>query len=170
MTQKRTEADRAPSAKSTAQKDRAMDETMDLDFYAPPERLMVPKHPDWIFRWVAEFVQGEYQSVNVQKKLMEKYVRVKMEELPEDFLLYDPTDKRSEQDHFTRFGGLILMRMPRAYYESRRRYYQRISAERLHSANELQGVAGRDAFEEDRGSRAYVGEDAARVHANMRTS
>lgn len=172
MTQKRSTADRAPAAKSRAQDSREMDERQDMDYYAPPSRLTVPTDDggEYHYRWIAEYVNGDYRAVNVQKQLQDGYRRVTMESLPEDFLLYDPTDKRSEDDGFTRYGGLILMKMPMKRYKARQAYYQRQSQQRVNSANELQGIAGRDAVEEDRGSRTLQGEDAARALQNMSQS
>lgn len=166
MVQKRSESDRAPGAKSRSKDDTRMQDRPETYQYSPSAQLTVPIDPDYVYRWCAEYVNGEYRAATIQRHMQDGYVRVLMEQLPEDFLLFDPTDK----ENATRYGGLILMRVPRFKHEARRNYYEKQSKERLSAANELQGIAGRDSVEEDRGTRTLTGEDAARaLHAMNQT-
>jgi hypothetical protein len=156
----RSDADRAPSARSRAKDDTRQRARPPIDRWSPSTALETPKDPAYAFRWVAEYVNGVQNVRAVHMKIREGYERVRITELPEDFLLFEE-DERG--DGFCRYGGLILMRLPIELYWQRQSYFLSRSAEALRSANELQGVAGRDAVEEDRGTRTLMGEDSARA-------
>lgn len=147
---------------------RAADETSrmerrSMDYYSPPEQLEVPQDPDYHFRWVAEFVNGSPTPNNVQKRLREGYVRVRMDELPDDFLV----DEDDRGDGFARTSGLILMRVPRQVKDRRDAYWLGKSQQRLDSADQLQGIRRDDQVREDRGSRSLTGIDAQRALTAM---
>lgn len=150
---------------------RAMDDTkrlerQSMDYYAPPNQLRTPEDPEYHFRWIAEHVNGQHMPRNVQMRLQEGYIRVRMDELPEDFMV----DEDLKGDGYARTGGLILMRLPVARKLQRDAYYAKRSKERANSVDELQGVAGRNAVREDRGSRSLTGAEAGRALANMSQS
>ena len=150
---------------------RVMDDTkrlerQSMDYYAPPNQLRTPEDPEYHFRWIAEHVNGQHMPRNVQMRLQEGYIRVRMDELPEDFMV----DEDLKGDGYARTGGLILMRLPVARKLQRDAYYAKRSKERANSVDELQGVAGRNAVREDRGSRSLTGAEAGRALANMSQS
>lgn len=150
---------------------RVMDDTkrlerQSMDYYAPPNQLRTPDDPEYHFRWIAEHVNGQHMPRNVQMRLQEGYIRVRMDELPEDFMV----DEDVKGDGYARTGGLILMRLPVSRKLQRDAYYARESKERANSVDELQGIAGRNAVREDRGSRSLTGAEAGRALANMSQS
>lgn len=150
---------------------RVMDDTkrlerQSMDYYAPPNQLRTPDDPEYHFLWIAEHVNGQHMPRNVQMRLQEGYIRVRMDELPEDFMV----DEDVKGDGYARTGGLILMRLPVSRKLQRDAYYARKSKERANSVDELQGIAGRNAVREDRGSRSLTGAEAGRALANMSQS
>lgn len=169
----RREAALAPRERENEQalRSRAADETVrrerpSIDQYRPPNQLEVPADGEYDYRWVAEYVNGNQTPRAVQERLREGYERVLKSDLPEDFLV----DQDTYGDGYARTTGLILMRIPKARNEARRQYYRRLSQDRLHSADELQGVAGRDRVHEDRGSRSLTGREAGEALKRMSAS
>lgn len=161
---------KAPRGRTQNDRTRASDATEvlerdSLDFYAPPSQLEVPQSQEYVYRWVAEFVNGQHMPRNVQMRLREGYTRVMISELPEDFLVDE-----DRGDQVARTGGLMLMRMHWRKHRARTNYYRKQSIDRLASANELQGVAGNDSVMEDRGTRTLMGADAGRALAQMARS
>lgn len=134
-----------------------------MDYYSPPNQLTVPVDPEYSYRWIAESVNGQQTPRNVQMRLAEGYVRVRADELPEDFLV----DEDIKGDGMARTSGLILMRIPTRRKQARDDHYARISRERANSVDDLQGVAGRNAVREDRGSRVLTGAEAQRALSGM---
>jgi hypothetical protein len=159
--------DRTRAADSRARDDSRAMQRPEITQWSPAHAIECPKDPRFEYRWIAEYVNGAHIARNVHMKEREGYVRVRVSELPDDFLLYDE-DTRG--DGYTRYGGLILMRLPIELYWQRQAYYLGRSAERLKTANQLQGVAGRDAVEEDRGTRTLTGEESARALRSMAKS
>jgi hypothetical protein len=141
-------------------------ERQSMDYYAPPNQLRTPEDPEYHFRWIAEHVNGQQMPRNVQMRLQEGYVRVRMDELPEDFMV----DEDLKGDGYARTSGLILMRLPIERKRLRDAYYAKKSRERANSVDELQGIAGRNAVREDRGTRTLTGAEAGRALANMSQS
>ena len=134
-----------------------------MDRWSPANVLETPPNTgEYRFRWVAEYVNGAHTPRNVQMKLREGYERVRMSELPEDFLVDE-----DRGDGYARTGGLILMRLPEKFAQQRQEHYLRRSMDAVRGANELQGVAGRDAVEEDRGTRTLDGVEAGQALASM---
>jgi hypothetical protein len=154
------------STRSRALDDTRRYERPSMDYYAPPNQLRTPEDPEYHFRWIAEYVNGQHMPRNVQTRLQEGYVRVRMDELPEDFLV----DEDLKGDGYARTGGLILMRLPVSRKMQRDAYYRKRSQERANSVDELQGVAGRNAVREDRGTRSLTGAEAGRAIATMSQS
>lgn len=161
---KRASPNRGQDKRSRAADNTEHQERIDLDYYAPPNTLETPKDPEHIYRWVAEYVNGQQLPHNsVQHRIREGYERVRIENLPEDFIV----DEDLRGDGFARTGGLILMRVHHRRHEARRQYFRNRSLQSLEHADELQGVAGRNAVREDRGTRSLTGSDAGRAIANM---
>jgi hypothetical protein len=154
---------RAPRERTQGKRSRAADDTShqeraDMDFYAPPNQLEVPVSKDFTYRWVAEYVNGGQTPRNVQMRIREGYERVRMDSLPEDFIV----DEDLRGDGYARTGGLLLMRVSTARHTARNNYYRNRSEQRLDAVNEVQGIAGRNAVKEDRGTGTLTGEAARR--------
>jgi hypothetical protein len=155
-----TEAERSSGSKSRMADDTAAYERDDLDFWAPTNTLRLPPNDDqWVYRWIAEYVNGTRMPQRLNKARQDRWQFVHIDELPEGFYV----DEDVTGDGLARVGGLIMAKMPRRYAEQRRAYYGRRSAEMLAGANQLQGVAGRDTFEENRGTRSLDGPAAGNV-------
>lgn len=162
---------RAPRERGQDVRSRVLDDTRRLerpalDEYSPPSVLEVPKSPDYDYRWVAEWVNGSQTPRNVQMRIREGYQRVPISALPEDFMV----DEDDKGDGWARTSGLILMRVDKAQNAKRRQFYERRSRSRLNAANELQGLAGKDAVQEDRGTRALTGAEAGAALQRMSQS
>jgi hypothetical protein len=151
------------STRSRAADETARLERQSMDFYAPPSQMEIPKDDVFYYRWIRESVNGIADPANVQKRIREGYERVKMSDLPEDFIV----DEDLRGDGYARTSGLILMRIPHQRKAAIDKYYLGRSEERLHSADELQGLARGDYVKEDRGSRSLTGVDAQRALSQM---
>lgn len=116
-----------------------------MDRWTPPQAMGVPQDPDFEYRWTREYVRGEMDPRNVTKALSEGFVVVRIEDLPPGFLV----DPDLHGDGYARHGGLLLMRMPRAFADQRNAYYRQRRDAAMQGANELQGVAASES-----GSRA----------------
>lgn len=161
--QPRSDADR--TANGRGNDDRRTDERPPIDRWAPSQVLSTPKNTGGVrYRWIAEYVNGEIMTRNVQSALQEGYVRVRITELPDDFIVDE-----DKGDGYARTGGLLLMKLPDAFAQQRDAYFRQRSREGLKAANQLQGVAGKDAVFEDRGSRTLSGADGAAALRNMTT-
>lgn len=160
----RSDRERTAANKSRAHDETARQERPPLDHWAPSNTLQVPPNTgEYRYRWIAEYVNGQHMPRNVSSALREGYQRVMISELPEDFIV----DEDERGDGFARTGGLILMRLPETFAKQREAYYLKRSGEALKGANLLQGVAGRNAVYEDRGTRTLSGADASAAIRNM---
>lgn len=127
--------------------------------YTPPELLSVPDAPPGLsYRWVSEYVRGEYQDGTMSMRYREGWRPVRKEELPNGFHV------RSSEDGNVRYGGLMLMKNSASLVRQRAEYYLNRSRDAIKGANELQGIRGTGGqglpiFEEDR-SRTLEGREA----------
>ena len=129
-----------------------------MDRWAPPEAIRTPEPMGGFrFRWIAEYVRGEYQDRNLNTAMREGYTPVRRDELPETFFSA-PSD-----DGLVRSGGLILMKIPEEFCRQREEYYLKQSQDALKGANALQGLEtpgnNMPTFEED-ASRRLEGAEA----------
>jgi len=150
-------------------RDRASDatevyETEEIYTYSPINALKVPEDNEFDYRWIIESVNGEEMPQETQKRFGEKYERVMIDQLPPGFVVNE-----DKGDGIARTGGLMLARVPKGYNRARQRHFQRVSEERVKGVNALQGIAGRDAVEEDRGSRSLTGGDARAALQKLQT-
>lgn len=159
-----TDYGRSRAADARVHDGRHTDERPGMQTWSPATALETPPPKGgYVFRWIAEYVNGAHIPRNVQMALREGYERVGIAELPDDFIV----DEDTKGDGYARTGGLILMRMPEDFARQRMAYYRRRSGEALQAANELQGVAGKNAVYEDRGSRTLTGADGAAALRTM---
>lgn len=159
-----TESKRTSGAKTRMADETALRERDDLDQWAPPSMLTLPPNDDqWVYRWVAEYVNGSYMTQRLMAAKRDGYEFVRIDELPEGFLV----DEDMKGDGIARVGGLIMARMPRRKAQQRKAYYERRSAEMLNGANQLQGIAGKDSFSENRGTRSLDGRAAGEALRRM---
>jgi hypothetical protein len=112
--------------------------------------------------------EGYCRLMHRTREEREGWQRVNISEVPETFLM--AVDENTKNDQFCRTGGLILMRLPRKFAEQRQNYYKSRRQERAFAADVLQGVAGADAVQEDRGSRNLDGAEAGRALRDMSRS
>ena len=162
MTQKRTD-DRTRASDSRSADSTANMERPPMDRWSPANVLETPPNTnEYRYRWIAEHVNGVPTPRTVQMALREGYVRVGMTELPEDFVVDEDGG-----DGSVRTGGLILMKLPETFAKQREQHYLGKSRNALQGANALQGVAGANTVEEDRGTRTLEGAEAGRALANM---
>jgi hypothetical protein len=156
--------DRGANSKSRAADETSSKERPPMDAWAPSQMITaIPDTDGMRFRWVREYVNGVEDARNVQQHLAEGYARVRQSELPAG--AYCEEDRKG--DGYARWGGLILMRLPVEFAQQRQAYYQKRSREASNSADVLQGIAGKDAVKEDRGTRALDGAEAGRALASM---
>jgi hypothetical protein len=163
MTPRKTDADRTRSSDSRSADNTAAKERPPMDCWSPANVLETPSNTgEYRYRWIAEYVNGSHTPRNVQMALREGYERVHIDALPEDFLVDE-----DRGDGYARTGGLILMRLPEHFAQQRQNHYLKRSQNSVQGANELQGLAGRDAVEEDRGTRSLSGAEAGQALASM---
>lgn len=159
----RSDRDRTAAAKARGADDTKAMERPAMDHWSPSNTLELPPNTgEYRFRWIAEYVNGQHMSRTVSSALREGYERVMISELPETFIVDEARD-----DGYARVGGLILMRLPEKFAQQRQEYYGKRSAESLEGANSLQGVAGKNAVFEDRGTRTLAGSEAGAALRNM---
>lgn len=161
------EADRSSQSLSRMADESEHLEREDLDHWAPPSALTLPMDDDmYVYRWVAEYVNGQYTPQRLNKAKREGYTFVRIDELPEGYFV----DEDSKGDGLARMGGLIMAKMPRKFARQRQAYYARRSSEALTGANQMQGVAGKDSVEENRGTRSLDGRAAGDALRSMARS
>ena len=154
--------ERAPRQRAQAKRSRAHDasatrERPEMDHWAPPSMLIQPENDgDYVYRWIAEYVNGQHVPQRVSAAKRQGYEFVSIEDLPDDFIVDDDV----KGDGLARVGGLILARLPRRFAEQRRAFYRNRSTQALDSANQLQGIAGANAVAENRGTRSLDGRAA----------
>lgn len=157
--QARAGADRARETDETSYWERAS-----MDSWSPTNQLQLPENdPQYVYRWIAEYVNGNHMATRLGKARREGWQFVLTDDLPEGFVV----DEDIKGDGLARIGGLIMARLPRRAAEARRKYFSRRSAEALNGANTLQGVAGRNMVEEDRGTRTLDGSAAGDALRSM---
>jgi hypothetical protein len=122
-----------------------------------------PNNEDWVYRWVSEYVNGSYMTQRLNAAKRDGYEFVHIDALPEGFIV----DEDMKGDGLARVGGLIMARMPRRKALLRKAYYEKRSADMLNGANQLQGIAGKDAIEENRGTRSLDGRAAGEALRSM---
>jgi len=116
-----------------------------------------PKKDGFTYRWIAEYVNGVHTPRNVQMAIREKYSRVRIEHLPDDFIV----DEDSRGDGNARTGGLLLMIIPDEVAAARKNFYRKRSREGAAAANTLQGIKTEDSVIND-SSRRLTGTEIAR--------
>lgn len=150
---------RGNTGRARANDDRSEDERQSIRRWSPAQQLAVPHSTQVDFCWVAEHVNGFPVPQRAQRFHSEGWDFVSRSSLPDDFLLFDQND----QSDRVRYGGFILMQLHKTEKARRDAYIAERRRRQLAGANQLQGIAGRDAVEEDRGTRSYDGEEAARA-------
>lgn len=139
----------------------------EMDHWAPPSQLSLPPNDEkFVYRWVSEYVNGQYMSNRLSAARREGYMFVRMDELPEGFIV----DEDTKSDGLARVGGLLMAKMPRRFAEQRKAFYAKRSAESLAGADQLQGVAGANAVRENRGTRSLDGRAAGDALRSMARS
>ena len=139
-------------------------ERANMQSWAPSSQLELPPNDEqYVFRWVAEYVNGNLMTNRLTKAKREGWQFVLIDDLPEGFVV----DEDIKGDGIARVGGLIMARLPRKFAEQRRAHYARRSAEALDGANQLQGIAGKNAVKEDRGTRSLDGPAAGNALRDM---
>jgi hypothetical protein len=153
----RDETARAHGARSRAKAKSEAKERGAIDQWSPANTLETPDDGEYHYRWIAEMVNGHPTPNNVQRRLREKWIRVRREDLPEDFVV---NEESADGDGYARRDGQILMRIPKAMKAQRDAFYLQQSQARAEAVDTLQGIAGRDAIREDRGTRVLEGAEA----------
>lgn len=139
-------------------------ERQNMKNWAPSSQLELPENDQhFVYRWVSEYVNGSLMTNRLTKAKREGWEFVRVDELPEGFIV----DEDTKGDGLARVGGLIMARLPRQFADQRRRYYAKRSAEALNGANTLQGIAGSNMVEEDRGTRSLDGSAAGDALRSM---
>lgn len=149
-----SEADRSSASLARSTDDTENFERPELDFWAPNNTLRLPENDhQWVYRWITEYVNGTRVPQRLNKARQQGWQFVRVADLPEGFYV----DEDVAGDGLARMGGLVMAKLPRRFAEQRKAHYARQSAQMLAGANQLQGVAGRDTVEENRGTRSLDG-------------
>lgn len=156
------EREAEPDRRSRAYDESHLRERAAIDAFSPVAMLETPQDPQYYYRWIGEFVNGNQTPNTVQRALRQGFVRVMISELPEDFVVDE-----DRGDGVARNSGLILMRQPWTQRNARNDYYRRRAAERSRSVDTLQGVRPNEVVHEDRGSRPLTGNEASSMLAKF---
>lgn len=160
-TRERTDKDRTSASRDRAAQDTVRMERPSIEQWSPATALETPPPTGgYRYRWIAETINNEPNTRNVQMAIREKYVRVTIDELFEnhpDFIV----DEDTRGDGYARSGGLLLMKVQEEIARQREQFYLKRSREGANAANTLQGIKASDAVVDDR-SRRLEGAQAAR--------
>ena len=155
---------RAGAARSRETDDTSYWERADMDSWKPSSQLELPENDaQYVYRWIAEYVNGNLMTNRLTKATREGWQFVRVDDLPEGFIV----DEDTKGDGLARVGGLVMARLPRRAAQARQRYYARVSAQALDGADQLQGIAGKHAVKEDRGTRSLDGSAAGDALRSM---
>jgi hypothetical protein len=156
--------DRSGALRARETDDTSYWERANMQNWAPSSQLELPPNDaQYVYRWISEYVNGSMMTTRLTKAKREGWQFVQIDDLPEGFIV----DEDTKGDGLARVGGLIMARLPRRFAEQRKAHYARRSAEALDGANQLQGVAGKNAVKEDRGTRSLDGPAAGNALRTM---
>ena len=106
--------------------------------WTPPSSLDAPPAPKGtVHRWIRTEFMGQEDTGNVSKKLREGWEFVRAEEIKNQLGDHDyPVIQSGQYQGLIGVGGLVLARIPEEIVESRRQYFQRVTADQVKAVDQ----------------------------------
>ncbi len=106
--------------------------------WAPPSSLDAPPAPKgFVHRWIRTEFMGQEDTGNVSKKLREGWEFVRAEEIKNTLGDHDfPVIRSGTYQGLIGVGGLVLARIPEEIVESRKQYFQKVTADQVKAVDQ----------------------------------
>ena len=106
--------------------------------WTPPSSLDAPPAPKgFVHRWIRTEFMGQEDTGNVSKKLREGWEFVRAEEIKNKLGDHDyPVIRKGQYQGLIGVGGLVLARIPEEIVESRRQYFQKVTADQVKAVDQ----------------------------------
>ena len=104
----------------------------------PPSSLDAPPAPKGFkHRWIRTEFMGQEDTGNVSKKLREGWEFVRAEEIKNELGDHDyPVIQSGQYQGLIGVGGLVLARIPQEIVESRKQYFQQVTADQVKAVDQ----------------------------------
>ena len=106
--------------------------------WTPPSSLDAPPAPKGtVHRWIRTEFMGQEDTGNVSKKLREGWEFVRAEEIKNQLGDHDyPVIQSGQYQGLIGVGGLVLARIPQEIVESRKQYFQQVTADQVKAVDQ----------------------------------
>ena len=106
--------------------------------WTPPSSLDAPPAPKGFkHRWIRTETMGQDDTGNVSKKLREGWEFVRAEEIKNQIGEHDyPIISEGKHAGLIGIGGLVLARIPEEIVESRKQYFQKVTADQVKAVDQ----------------------------------
>ena len=106
--------------------------------WPPPSSLDAPPAPKGtVHRWIRTEFMGQEDTGNVSKKLREGWEFVRAEEIKNELGDHDyPVIQSGQYQGLIGVGGLVLARIPQEIVESRKQYFQQVTADQVKAVDQ----------------------------------
>ena len=106
--------------------------------WMPPSSLDAPPAPKGFkHRWIRTETMGQDDTGNVSKKLREGWEFVRAEEIKNELGDHDyPVIQSGQYQGLIGVGGLVLARIPQEIVESRKQYFQQVTADQVKAVDQ----------------------------------
>ena len=106
--------------------------------WTPPSSLDAPPAPKGtVHRWIRTEFMGQEDTGNVSKKLREGWEFVRAEEIKNELGDHDyPVIQSGQYQGLIGVGGLVLARIPQEIVESRKQYFQQVTADQVKAVDQ----------------------------------
>ena len=106
--------------------------------WTPPSSLDAPPAPTGFkHRWIRTEFMGQEDTGNVSKKLTEGWEFVRAEEIKNELGDHDyPVIQSGQYQGLIGVGGLVLARIPQEIVESRKQYFQQVTADQVKAVDQ----------------------------------
>ena len=106
--------------------------------WTPPSSLDAPPAPQgFVHRWIRTELMGQEDTGNVSKKLREGWEFVRAEEIQNKLGDHSyPVIQKGQYQGLIGVGGLVLARIPEEIVESRRQYFQKVTADQVKAVDQ----------------------------------
>jgi len=101
--------------------------------WQPAATLPEPdKQPGYSYRWVRVTTLNQADPRNISSKLREGWEPVRIEEQPQFRMMVDPSSRFKDN---IEVAGLLLCKIPDAFMDQRREYYERLTRDQIESVD-----------------------------------
>ncbi|CAB4190477.1 hypothetical protein UFOVP1288_66 [uncultured Caudovirales phage] len=101
--------------------------------WQPAATLPEPdKQPGYSYRWVRVSTLSQADPRNISSKLREGWEPVRIEEQPQFRMMVDPSSRFKDN---IEVAGLLLCKIPDAFMDQRREYFDRLTRDQIESVD-----------------------------------